>query len=137
MTQEITDPIHALMAGSITLSVMRQLHKERYADITASALYRDQELLERFVTEARTLDISPGVVASDVRDGLERFLTDPSQVEQMIEALAEILWRVLGPDQGGTPPVIYKQAGAAMHLFILNLVNPNTLERLVQRPSND
>jgi len=75
--------------------------------------------------ELMDLGIDPPNLARGILRSYASMLMEPSAAEKIQAQITSLLWSIMGdPIHGGNPPEIYHRAGAALHVGLLSMIDP-------------
>jgi hypothetical protein len=120
------------MAGSLIgqIASAREIpfHEMFAADETTSS-----PAIRAIATELDELGIDAVLLASQALCALVALFAQEQNADLITSHYTALLWSILGdPENGGSPPEIYRRAGCAMHLTLLGILDPSITEK---RPS--
>lgn len=123
-----THKIEAYLAQAIAGSLIGAIAARRNLDITELADPRSTEL-RALSDELCTMGIYPQVIAHHTLSALSALLCEPENADTVVTNLTSLLWTILGdPENGGSPPELYRRAGYAMHVTLLGLLCPSIID---------
>lgn len=81
-------------------------------------------------TELDELGIDAELLASQALYALVALFAQEENADLITSQFTALLWSILGdPQNGGSPPEIYRRAGCAMHLTLLGILDPSITEK--------
>lgn len=126
MTTE--DPIHTTITNAIGMSVVAQMAiKEGLVDDIEEIPFLSGEVMHKLLDfYSSTLGVRPDRTAWSVMSLLSATLAHPKNTEAFVKDMADLLWTILGDPKSGDPPVIYRKAAIAVHLYIVKIFVPSS-----------
>lgn len=120
-----TKKLEAYLATAMAGVLVGQVARHR--DIPVMELLRPGSLTSRGITEElNEMGIDPDLLAHAGLLAQIALFSDQSNANTIVTHLTDLLWTILGdPENGGSPPEIYRKAGHAMYLSFIGILNPN------------
>lgn len=124
--------IEEYLATALAGSMTGQIASERgltFTELLGPDLDGKSEQLQQITKELSELGLEPLLLASHALRSLVALFAQEENAELVIAQFTALLWSILGdPKNGGSPPEIYRRAGAAMHLALLGILDPSIVE---------
>ncbi len=94
----------------------------------------DGESVRSLGYELAELGLDPDRISEALLLALATLFMEGSNASMIAGHLSDLLWTILGPPEGGTPPEIYRRAGVAMLLAFVGLLNSDYVEQHLKQP---
>lgn len=123
-----SDKVESYLAQAVAGSLIGAVAARRNQDITEFVDPESPKLRALF-EELCEMGIYPHVLANHSLTALAALFCEPDNANHIVTSLTDLLWTILGdPENGGSPPELYRRAGSAMHVTLLGLLCPSVID---------
>jgi len=125
--------LESYLATALAGSLIGQIARRR--EIPFRQMFADDgrtcaPVIQSIATELDDLGIDAELLATQALGALVALFAQEQNAQLITTNFTDLLWSILGdPENGGSPPELYRRAGAAMHLTLLGILDPSLTEK--------
>lgn len=130
---EAPNNIEEFVSQTVAGSMIAQIARHRDLDLENVLNLRRPEDVMGIAYELEQLGLDPSLTAKHLMLALAAMFIERENATTIIDAFADILWKILGaPDTGGKePPALYRKAAFVMHLTLTGFFDPSIPEKVI------
>jgi hypothetical protein len=125
---KLEEYLSSALAGSLVGQVARHRGTD-LEDLVLGHLNGDNNQVTELANAITELGIDPDLLAAHALTAITALFMEPQNAATLRAQFTGLMWTILGnPKTGGAPPELYHKAGAALHMVLLGILDPNLID---------